>query len=125
MGDDLEAIVLGRVMTENVSARGVYVRTAGGPGLEPGARVQLEMSVPHAPSAGGDALELDLRAMGTVVRIDPPSVHGMYGEDGESVLGVAIELDGPLSFRDTGTADAGTDAGRMAAGGPRREGTPT
>ncbi len=94
----LAAATLEAAVTENVSARGALVRARDAAHLSVGADVTVVISVPHLAADGGEALLLDLRAAGRVVRVVPPSEHRVFGEDGATYTVLGVEFDGPLAF---------------------------
>jgi hypothetical protein len=96
--DDPSDAVLGRTVTQNLGARGAYFSTFDAEGFRVGQAVTVVLAVPHKLAAAGQEVMLDLRGRGRVVRVDGPEVVRVYGEDGKSPAGVAIEFATPLSF---------------------------
>jgi hypothetical protein len=91
--------LLGHTVTRDLSARGAYFSTFDGRTYSVGQRVNVVISVPHRLSSGGKEILLDLRGDASVVRLDGPEVHRLYGENGLMLTGVAVEFDEPLHFR--------------------------
>lgn len=86
-------------VTWNVSASGAYFGTFEATRYGVGARFDVLITVPHRPTSGGPEVVLGMRAAGSVVRVDGPTSHRRYGEDGLPLAGVAVRFDEPLDFR--------------------------
>jgi len=89
--------VLGRTVTQDLSARGAYFCTSAERPCEVGSGVSVLVTVPHTLASGGSEVSIDLRGNGRVVRIDSPA-RGSAGEDGVRLTGIAIEFNRPLDF---------------------------
>jgi hypothetical protein len=94
-----DATVLGRTVTQNVGARGAYFSTFDAERYRVGQPVSVVLSVPHRLAGGGPDVVLDLRGRGRVVRIEGPARHRMFGEDGATLTGIAIEFAESLVFQ--------------------------
>lgn len=92
------AEVLGRTVTQNVAARGAYFSTQDGESYRVGQCVKVELEVPHRMATGPEVM-LRLRGTGKVVRVEGPKAHRRYGEDGQTLTGVAVEFSGSLRFQ--------------------------
>ncbi len=88
---------IGHTVTQNLSARGAYFSTFHGEPYQEGLTVTVVVSVPHRLATGTKEVTLDLRGEGRVVRVESPA-NRIFGEDGVSMTGVAIEFVEPLSF---------------------------
>jgi hypothetical protein len=97
-GDDPEAAVVGRTVTKDLGPRGAYFSTFQTEPYVVGECVSVVVTVPHRLAAGGQEVLLDMRGTARVVRVEGPSEHRRYGEDGAALAGVAIEFANPLTF---------------------------
>ena len=86
-------------VTWNVSAAGAYFGTFDGGRFTVGQPVDVVISVPHRPAAGGPELVLGLRGAGRVVRVEGPERHRRFGEGDLPLTGVAIAFAETLDFR--------------------------
>lgn len=96
--EDLSA-ALGRSVTRNLCSRGAYFRTFHGEPFQVGRQVEVAITVPHRFAAGEQEVLLDLRGAGEVVRVEDPSQHRTYGENGLPLTGIAIAFRKPLEFQ--------------------------
>lgn len=91
-------LIADRTVTQDVSARGAYLRTYCSQSLRSGRRVAVVVSVPHRLNGEQRLRELCLRTSATVVRLDDPGARGFHGEDGRPLVGVALHFAAPLRF---------------------------
>jgi hypothetical protein len=96
--DDAAPAFIGRTVTQDLGARGAYFSAFETEPFEVGQEVTVVVTVPHRLAAGGHEVMLDMRGAARVVRVEDPSVHRQFGEDGASLAGVAVEFSKPLSF---------------------------
>ena len=90
--------IVGQTVTRNLSSRGAYFSTFDGGSYRVGQEFGIAISVPHRMSGSQREVLLDLRGKARVVRLDTPRTTRMYGEDGHSLTGVALQFDQPLEF---------------------------
>lgn len=95
---DRQGRIVGQMVTKNLSSRGAYFSTFDGGSYRVGQELGIAISVPHRMSGGARDVILDLRGTAKVVRMDGPSRSRMYGEDGYTLTGVALQFDEPLQF---------------------------
>jgi hypothetical protein len=97
--DDDSRTFIGRTVTQDLGARGAYFSAFETEPFAVGQEVSVVVTVPHRLAAGGHEVMLDMRCDARVVRVEGPSVHRRFGEDGAVLAGVAIEFSQPLSFQ--------------------------
>jgi hypothetical protein len=97
--DDAAPAFIGRTVTQDLGARGAYFTAFETAPFVVGREVSIVVTVPHRLAAGGHEVMLDMRCDARVVRVEGPSVHRRYGEDGAALAGVAVEFSKPLSFQ--------------------------
>jgi len=96
--DEASPTLMGRTVTKDLGARGAYFSAFETEPFAVGQEVTVVVTVPHRLAAGGHEVMLDMHGDARVVRVEDPSVHRRFGEDGASLAGIAVEFAGPLSF---------------------------
>jgi hypothetical protein len=89
---------IGRTVTGNLSARGVYFTTFDGDHFSVGKALDISISVPHRVTGSSREILLDLRGSARVVRKDAPRSPRLCGENGGTLTGVALHFENPLRF---------------------------
>jgi len=87
-----------RGVTTNLSARGAYFKTFSWSAFRVGARVRVDVMVPHPMHNGKDLIQLQMNTDGRVRRLDDVGGREALGEDGLRLKGVAVEFEEPLRF---------------------------
>ncbi|MCE9637866.1 MAG: PilZ domain-containing protein [Planctomycetes bacterium] len=90
--------IVGQTVTKNLSSRGAYFSTFDAGSYRVGQELGIAICVPHRMTGSTRDVLLDLRGKAKVVRMDGPSTSRMYGEDGHTLTGVALQFEEPLEF---------------------------